>query len=170
MIKDLPDYEGYAVSELGQVYSHKTNQFLKPSFNLKGYPQVCLTLDGRRKKKTVKIHRLVAEMFIPNPNQLPQVNHIDGDKTNNRVENLEWCDNSYNQIHAHRVLGRKGSGGGGGKIPVICVDTGEEYPSLSEAARKTGAKPQNIYRVCKEKAERTAGLKWKYKDGGRKDE
>lgn len=86
----------YEVSIEGDVRRYDTKKHLKSHKNPKGYPQ--LRING----KTVSVHRLVAEAFIPNPDNLPQVNHINGDKTDNRVENLEWCDNSRNQIHAFR--------------------------------------------------------------------
>ena len=71
---------------------------LKQGANHKGYPIVYLSKNG--KQKTIAVHRLVAKAFIENPLSLPQVNHKDGCKTNNYVNNLEWCDNSYNQKHA----------------------------------------------------------------------
>ena len=89
MIKDSM-FDGYAVTNDGKVYSKKTNKFIKPSIGSKGYFQVCLTVDG--KKRTVKVHRIVAETFIPNPEGKPQVNHIDGNKRNNCVENnKKYC-------------------------------------------------------------------------------
>ena len=98
--KWIEGYEGvYAVDEAGTVHTYKTGpgastKTLRPCLNSKGYPQVNLN------SKPKRVHRLVAETFIPNPRNLPQVNHIDGDKTNNHVSNLEWCDNQYNTEHA----------------------------------------------------------------------
>ena len=82
-IKDSK-FDGYSVTDDGRIYSNKTQRFLKQFPNHKGYLQVCLTIDG--KKKTKRVHRLVAESFIPNPTNKPQINHIDGNKQNNRVE------------------------------------------------------------------------------------
>lgn len=105
-MKDIKGYEGlYAVTEDGRVWSYPrgngmnpNGKFLKP--NLSGrYPYVTFVQLGQKKQKT--IHRLVAEAYLPNPNNMPQVNHIDGDKTNNCVGNLEWCDASHNMRHAH---------------------------------------------------------------------
>lgn len=112
--KDIIGYEGlYQVSNLGNVKSigrmlydinkkenviYKRDKLLKYAINHKGYKIV--KLQKCCSKKTISIHRLVALTFIPNPDNLPQVNHIDGNKQNNCVSNLEWCDNTYNHNHA----------------------------------------------------------------------
>lgn len=98
--KPVRGYGGlYEVSDTGLIFSHKTNRLLKCSLTTHGYKRVALNTGH---KSTFKhIHRIVAEAFIPNPDNLPQVNHVDGDKTNNHVSNLEWCNNSQNQQHAY---------------------------------------------------------------------
>ena len=165
MIKDSM-FDGYAVTNDGKVYSKKTNKFIKPSIGSKGYFQVCLTVDG--KKRTVKVHRIVAETFIPNPEGKPQVNHIDGNKRNNCVENLEWCTNSENQIHSYRVIGNENHGGDGWKTPVICVEMNKTYCSARAAARDTGVCVSNIIRACQKKRKTAGGFHWNYVNGGRK--
>jgi hypothetical protein len=101
MWKDINNYEGlYLISDKGQVKSLKSNKILKPFYSGKGYnvgqgyATVALWKDGKRKMR--RIHRLVAEHFIPNPNNYKEVNHKDEDKTNNCAENLEWCTRQYN--------------------------------------------------------------------------
>jgi hypothetical protein len=90
-------YPNYILTSDGKIYSKKSEKFLKPFYNTKKYQ--CVDLPN---VKSARIHRLVAEAFIENPNNLPQVNHIDGNKSNNDVSNLEWCDNRTNAIHYHK--------------------------------------------------------------------
>ena len=90
----------YQISNYGRVRNIATDRILIPRIKDTGYYQITLSLGGRSKKHTFKIHRLVAEQFIPNPDNLPQVNHIDGNKLNNCVDNLEWCNQSHNIQHA----------------------------------------------------------------------
>jgi hypothetical protein len=85
----------YILSSDGKIYSKLSNKYLKPYLNTKKY--ACVTMF----KKDERIHRLVAEHFIPNPNNLPQVNHIDGNKLNNDISNLEWVTNRDNVLHYH---------------------------------------------------------------------
>ena len=120
--KDIENYEGcYQVSNLGNVRSltrkvHTFNgwritkgQLLKPLKSNRNYYRVCLK--SHQKNKYISIHRLVATTFIPNPNNYPVVNHIDGNTTNNKVDNLEWCTQSHNIKEAYRVGNAKPTSG-----------------------------------------------------------
>lgn len=99
MLKPIPNYENYLIDENGNVFSKNVNRFLKQGVNEKGYMTVTLYKNDVRLKTFV--HRLVALAFIPNPNNLPQINHKDENKKNNNVHNLEWCDNRYNQMYGN---------------------------------------------------------------------
>ena len=105
-------YEGlYMVSDYGRVKrvkpsrGAKVGRVLRQAACSNGYRQV--TLSDGCKRRIHRVHRLVAEAFAENPEGKRYVNHIDGDKTNNRVENLEWCTRSENMLHSYRVLGHK---------------------------------------------------------------
>lgn len=98
--KPIKGYVGqYDVSDTGLVFSHKTNRLLDCGLTTHGYRRVVLTTGHKSSFKHV--HRLVAEAFIPNPDNLPQVNHKDGNRLNNRADNLEWCTHSENIQHAY---------------------------------------------------------------------
>lgn len=101
--KKIKDYDNYYVSNMGNIMSkyNQKEKILKLCNGSYGYSVICI------KGKTKKVHRLVAQAFIENPQNKPQVNHINGNRKDNRVENLEWVTNSENQIHSFRCLGRK---------------------------------------------------------------
>lgn len=104
--KKIPGYEGlYEVSNMGNVRNVRRNKLLRLSKTNNRYIRVSLCKNGIKTGLTV--HRLVAEAFLPNPDNLPEVNHKDEDKTNNRVENLEWCDHKYNMNYGTRNIRAK---------------------------------------------------------------
>lgn len=101
--KDIEGYEGiYQVSNLGRVKNIKRNIFMKDSLSRKGYKMIDLR-NAPNPRKRYSVHRLVAEAFIPNPDNKPQVNHIDEDKTNNNVYNLEWVTAKENSNHGTKI-------------------------------------------------------------------
>lgn len=160
--RDIEGFEGlYQVSNLGNVKSlgnnkNKKEKILKPSKNIWGYLQVWLIKDGRRYAKTV--HRLVAEAFIPNPDNLPEINHKSEDKTDNSVKNLEWCTHEYNMNYGNRnkKIAKKLS------KPVICIETGIFFSSTMDAERKTGINSGNISNCCLGRQKHAGGYSWKY--------
>lgn len=109
-LRDIPDYEGlYAINKYGHVWGYKKHRspagWRKTTISWQGYERIQLRKDGRYHNWSV--HRLVAMAFLPNPDGLPELNHKDGDKQNNTVENLEWCNHSHNIRHADRTGLRK---------------------------------------------------------------
>lgn len=141
-LKDT-QYTGYKISDDGRLWSNKSNKFLKPSLDKDGYIKFGLSIAG--KVKTCYAHRLVAQAFIPNPHNLPQVNHKDENKINNNVNNLQWCDSNYNNNygqHNTKISETKKRQGCTGKTVFMCdKNTGEKlkrFVSASEAARFLG--------------------------------
>lgn len=166
----------YQVSSLGRVRSlgrvsampangpeaiaFRHGQVLKAGVDSKGYSRVRLYRNG--KGEVAKVHRLVAEAFLPNPESKPQVNHKNGDKSDNRVDNLEWATQSENQRHRFDVLHQKAEGAP--PSPVVCIETGVIYRSISEAARQLGLYATNICKVCKGHLKSTGGCHFRYKE------
>lgn len=93
----------YHITRKGEIKSLKSNCILKASNNRKGYFQIYLYSGSRKTRKRFYIHFLVGKTFIPNPENKPQINHLDGDGKNNSVKNLEWCTRQENQLHAYKM-------------------------------------------------------------------
>jgi hypothetical protein len=111
--RDVPGFEDlYRVSEDGQVFSKRSGRIVKQTKNKAGYMVISTRIGGRKgKARCIRVHRMVAEAFIENPECKPGVNHMDGDKTNNRTSNLEWSTTSENVQHAYDCELRSSSAG-----------------------------------------------------------
>lgn len=161
----IPGYEGlYMVSSIGRVKNCRTGKIMKP-FEYKGYLQISLTKNGIR--KTYRVHRLVAMAFIPNPNNLPEVNHKDEDGSNNCVDNLEWCTRKYNNNYGTRVTraAKKKSIKVAQYTPDFPCELIKVWSSATEASRelrKQGVKvyDSNINRCCNGQRKTAGGFGW----------
>lgn len=153
----------YEVSNYGRIRGldrkFRKGKILKPNV-IKGYEQVTLTLNKNR--KGYMVHRLVAGAFIDNNKNLPQVNHIDGNKMNNRVDNLEWCTAKENMIHSVENYIRVDLK----PVDMFSID-GEKvcsFPSIGNASKKTGIAKNGILKCCKGRYgfKTAGGYVWKY--------
>ena len=150
-MRDVKGYEGlYAVTSCGKVWSYRRQKFLKPEIDHKGYLQVCLFKNGNRKMCTV--HRLVAEAYIPNPNNLPQIDHIDNDKTHNYINNLQWITNRDNNRKSHNK-------------PILQYDLNGNFIREWECTADVGREVHSAICQClKGRIKAAYGYKWVYKE------
>lgn len=174
--KPIKDFPGYYITDCGDVYSRvrqNNYRFHKVTAHDNGHGYLIVGLWKKGKNHSKKIHRLVADAFIPNPNHKEQVNHKDGNKRNNTVNNLEWCTPSENSLHRNRVLGYSGSMRGryGKDCPYVKIvlqikdnKVVDEFYGICEAQRQTGICCVNISACCRGKAKTAGGYQWKYKN------
>lgn len=161
--------EKFLISSTGEIRNKNTNRIIKQYTAHNGYRTVATTLGHTDDKLTLRVHRAVAETFIPNPCNLPMVNHLDGNKINNSVDNLEWCTNKDNVIHAiengllNPYVNSKNKA-------IMSLENGKEYFSIGEAGREyehmsasAETARKNISRALAENG--TAyGMTWTYID------
>ena len=188
--ENIVGYEGkYQISNLGRVKSLKDRyryreRILKPSTNKRGYKKVVLVKVGE-KRKTFLVHRLVAEAFIPNPNNYSEVNHKDENPSNNNVDNLEWCTRKYN-INYGTAIERatekrkgykhseetklkisKNHADVSGKFnprakSVVCIELNKQYDTIIDASRDLNINNSDIGKCCRGKLKTAGGYHWKY--------
>jgi len=157
-IKDPEFEEFYEASSFGNIRSVKRKKILKPALRT-GY--LSITLCNPLFKRTENIHRIIALTFIDNPKELPVVNHKNGDKTCNRVENLEWCSYKENSQHALDTFLTKPSCK---KVEQYSIDGDliERFNSIREAEKKTGVGNRSISAACRGQRSTSHGFCWKY--------
>lgn len=175
-------YPRYIVEDNGMVFSTFTSKYLKPSRTKHGY--LTVELFNENGSRRLLVHRLVAQAYLPNPNGYPQVNHIDENKQNNRVDNLEWCTAKYNMNYGnaaqtrHLLIDygtqeRKELARQNGKSTArpIVQFKGERrvnvYENAHDAERKTGINSSHILEVARGKRKSAGGFQWSY---GRRDD
>lgn len=151
----------YSISDKGEVRKDANNYIMKLQIQ-QGYKHV--TLQINKKAKRFRVHRLVAEAFIPNPENKPYVNHIDGNRQNNLVENLEWvtpAENTQHAVSSGLMLPTR-------ERSVVQFDLDgnkiAEFPSLREAARQTNSSDEKICVCCQLQREQHNGFQWRYKN------
>lgn len=167
--KNIPNYEGYQVSNLGRIKSLKTNIIRKIQINRRGYQHVKLNKNGQY--KLLRVHRLVAQAFIPNPHNYEDVDHIDENQQNNNVNNLRWCTHSQNLIfcnqhHPHMQQSKR--------KPLVAKnnDISIFFPSITIASKYVsshithhtyGAAMSSIYQALnKSKTHQMYNFTWNY--------
>ncbi len=156
--KDIINFPDYQISNLGNVYSKKNYKIRKP-FVSNGYLSIYLFKNGKRYRK--KIHRLVAEAFIPNPNNLPVINHIDGNKLNNIVSNLEWCTSKQNTIHAYKTGLMKTKQINQYDLKGNFIKT---WDSIISASVELQLNRKSIQHCCMHRNKTSGGYIWRYAD------
>ena len=176
-MKVIPEFDRYLIDPQGNVYSciigrgkkarnsGQPQRVIQPVLDTTGYPVVCLT-DGKIKRNR-SVHRLLAQAYIPNPNDLPHVNHIDGNKQNNTLSNLEWVSVQRNTLHAIEIGLTDPKTRNPAMAEVAQLDaSGKElrvFMSLHAAGRETGIAWQNISKVCRGIRRTAGGYGWIYK-------
>ena len=147
-----------SVYDDGSVWIHRGSRNKRRFGNTsdKGYKTILIRDNGR--ERTVFVHRLVALAFVPNPDNKPQVNHKDGDKTNNRPENLEWVTLAENMRHRSQVLKTYP------KRRIKCVNLGVIFESVSDASEKMGISRASITECAKGRRQTAGGYGWAYVD------
>lgn len=155
--RQIRGYPHLFVSSEGRVWTAIYSRYLRPHLTNRGYLRIALSKD--KSVKQISVHRIVAEAFIPNPEGLTDVDHIDGDKLNNRVENLQWMSRSDN-------IRKDGDVRNNGPKPVICIETGKVYKSVNQAARELKIPVATISAIARGEYGSYHNLHFRYYNGG----
>jgi hypothetical protein len=155
----IKEYNSYKISNHGRIKNSK-DKILNP-YNISGYKVIQLSSDG--KTKNLKMHRLVAMAFIPNPNNYSIVNHIDENKVNNHISNLEWVTSSQNIKHSIKESRLEANGK---KVQQISIDGKfiKEWSYIAKAGKELGISAKTISSVCRGIGQTAGGYKWKFID------
>lgn len=154
--KVIPGYPSYVIYDDGRVYSNKRHKFLKPVKNNSGYDTVNLYNGTTRGRRSCSVHSLVAENFVKNPKGYKEINHKDGNKSNNSYKNLEWCKHPYNLDHAYK------KGLHSKQRSVKCVTNGKTYRSCSEAGRSLNCLSSMVSACCRGERKSHHGLSFEF--------
>lgn len=160
MFRDIPRCEGYQVSDTGEVFSLKSNKLLSCKIDRYGYK--CYTLFPNGKAKYFTAHRLVALAFIENPHNLPCVNHINENKLDNRVCNLEWCTAKQNDNHGTRNERMARTKETKPVEQILPDGSVRKFRGVKDASRKTGINRCQISRVCRGLSKTAGKYEWRY--------
>lgn len=154
-MRDVVGYEGlYKVTSCGKIWSCRRNKFLViGDFN--GNYQMVTLVDADGKGHNDYVHRIVAKAYVPNPDNLPEVNHIDEVKNHNWAGNLEWCTRNYNMKYSNCT-------GTSRSIPVYCVELDRTFPSTLAAAKELGLQQPSISGCIRGLQKTTGGYHWRY--------
>ena len=159
--KEIQDFPNYQISNYGNVFSKNRNKILSPCDDSHGYLMVHLWKNNRQYVK--KIHRLVAETFLENPNNFQDVNHKDENKKNNNISNLEWISRKDNLNYGTRNQRANATR----KKPVYQIDKDtldiiNKFDSAKDASKQTGINSSNITQVCKHSRKTAGNYIWKF--------
>lgn len=144
----MKGFSNYYITSCGKIWSYTSNRFLQPTINERGYKRIRLVSD-EGKVYNFYIHRLVALEYVPNPNNLETVDHIDGDKTHNYANNLQWMTLEDNTKKAKNKK-------------IYCLENNKVYLSQTEAAKELGLNQGNISKVCRGVLKQTGGYHFSF--------
>lgn len=163
--KTMEEHQNYEVSSFGKIRNKKTKRILKTTISYKGYEKFIVYVD--KKPKCFYVHRVVANNFLKNPNGYKEINHINENKLDNKVENLEWCDGYYNLHYGTRIKRILKSKKCTFKKIVqkdIYGNIIRKWDNICDIQKETNYNKHSIYKCCEKKHNTAYGYKWEYAD------